>query len=237
MQLETQTKAKLNEEVNLTITKENELKRQLETYRIAAGKVKDGFDKQGDFPKIEKLQCEITKKMELLNLYEKQIDNTREESARFDNFKKKDIDAWLEFKKMCVSFSEEWLKWKDADKSMERLKDDKVNLEKELYSTSSNCINVNIINVQKKIPNAGNEPIVDIVRRLPGESNVHDTQEFIDKNIKRSESYGAHDMDIGLQTEQNCINLPPQPTPNTRNKQVKLGTSLLSGFIKHTFFG
>ena len=132
MQLETQTKAKLNEEVNLTINKENELKRQLETYRIAAGKVKAGFDKQGDFPKIEKLQCEITKKIELLNLYEEQIDNTREESARFDNSKKKDIDAWLEFKKMCISFSEEWIKWKGADESLERLKDDKVNLEKEL---------------------------------------------------------------------------------------------------------
>ena len=68
MQLETQTKAKLNEEINLTINKENELIRQLETYRIAAGKVKDGFDKQGDFPKIEKLQSGITKKIELLNL-------------------------------------------------------------------------------------------------------------------------------------------------------------------------
>ena len=49
MQLETQTKAKLNEEINLTITKENELKRQLETYRIAAGKVNDGFDKRSGF--------------------------------------------------------------------------------------------------------------------------------------------------------------------------------------------
>ena len=234
MQLESQTKAKLHEEVNLTITKEKELKRQLKTYRIAAEQVKVGFDKQGDFPKIEKLQCELTKKMELLNLYEKQIDNTREESARFDNSKKKDIEAWLEFKKMCVSFSEEWLKWKDADKSMERLKDDKVSLEKELYSTSSSCNNVNLSNFQKKIPNSGNEAIDDNVQRLPGENNVYDTREFVDKNIRRSESYGAHDMDIYLQSEQNCINLPPQPTPNTRNKQVKLVSSLLSSFAKHT---
>merc|ERR1712080_173779 len=35
MQLETQARTKLNEEINVTITKENELKRQLETYTAA----------------------------------------------------------------------------------------------------------------------------------------------------------------------------------------------------------
>merc|ERR1712080_366162 len=42
-------------------------------------------------------------------------------------------------------------------------------------------------------------------------------------------------MDIVLPTEQDHTKLPVQPTPKTRNRQVKLGTSLLgAGFSKNT---
>jgi len=92
MQLETQARTKLNEEINGTITKENELNRQLEVYKMAALKVQEGFNKSEDYHKIEQLQIELANKMKLLTSYQNQLEKTHQEKGcREDDW----IIPWL----------------------------------------------------------------------------------------------------------------------------------------------
>ena len=82
MQLETQARTKLNEEINGTITKENELNQQLEVYKMAALKVQEGFNKSEDYHKIEQLQIELANKMKLLTSYQNQLEKTHQEKVK-----------------------------------------------------------------------------------------------------------------------------------------------------------
>ena len=82
MQLETQARSKLNEEINATITKENELNRELEVYKLAALKVQESFNKSEDFQNIDHLKTELTNKMELLNSYQNQLENRHQEKVK-----------------------------------------------------------------------------------------------------------------------------------------------------------